>query len=94
MTHSITDDLETIGESDHSVEVVRTHDTHEAVPLPGATPGERYPCALPRARPDERLTHGMRPEDFFGICAEEFDDEFMESLRAIRRGTLPTGQCS
>jgi hypothetical protein len=41
---------------------------------------------LPRAKPEEQLTRGMRVEDFFGICAEEFDDEFMESLRKIRRG--------
>jgi hypothetical protein len=41
---------------------------------------------LPRAKPEERLTRGMRVEDFFGICAEEFDDEFMESLREVRRG--------
>jgi hypothetical protein len=40
----------------------------------------------PRAKPDEQLTRGMRVEDFFGICADEFDDEFMESLREIRRG--------
>ena len=43
-------------------------------------------ASLPRAKPDERLTHGLPPEAFFGICAEEFDDEFMESLRVIRRG--------
>lgn len=45
---------------------------------------------LPRAKPDERLAHGIRPEDFFGTCADELDDEFMESLRAIRRGTWTT----
>jgi hypothetical protein len=31
-------------------------------------------------------TSGMRLEDFIGTCAEDFDDEFMESLREIRRG--------
>jgi hypothetical protein len=41
---------------------------------------------LPRAKPEEQLTRGMRVEDFFGICAEELDDEFIESLREIRRG--------
>jgi hypothetical protein len=45
---------------------------------------------LPRAKPDERLTQGILPEDFFGICAEELDDEFMESLRAIRQGVWTT----
>ena len=41
---------------------------------------------LPRAKPEERLTHGVNMEDYFGICADEIDDEFMESLRRIRRG--------
>ena len=41
---------------------------------------------MPRAKPEERATGGMRVEDFFGICADEFDDEFMKSLREIRRG--------
>jgi hypothetical protein len=45
---------------------------------------------LPRAKPHERLTHGMNVEDFFGICSEEFDDEFMESLREVRRGVWTT----
>lgn len=89
----MTDDLEPIGENDNSVEVVRADDAHERAPLLDTTPGERYRW-LPRARPEERLTHRMRPEDFFGIRAEEFDDEFMESLRAIRRGILPAGQRS
>jgi hypothetical protein len=44
----------------------------------------------PRAKPEERLTHGFNAEDIFGICAEEFDDEFMESLREIRRGGRST----
>ena len=45
---------------------------------------------MPRAKPEEQPTRGMRVEDFFGICAEEFDDEFMESLREIRRGIWVT----
>lgn len=44
---------------------------------------------LPRAKPHERITHGVNMEDFFGICAEEFDDEFMERLQKIRRGIWP-----
>jgi hypothetical protein len=49
---------------------------------------------MPRAKPEERLTRGMRVEDFFGICAEEFDDEFMESLRAIRRSKGTVGSAT
>ncbi|MEJ0039103.1 MAG: hypothetical protein WDO68_24115 [Gammaproteobacteria bacterium] len=41
---------------------------------------------LPRAKPEERITRGARPEDIFGICAEEFDDEYMQAVLAIRRG--------
>ena len=44
--------------------------------------------------PDEgrkgHATSGMRLEDFIGTCAEDFDDEFMESLREIRRGIWRT----
>jgi hypothetical protein len=44
--------------------------------------------------PDEgrkrHSTSGMRLEDFIGTCAEDFDDEFMESLREIRRGLWRT----
>ncbi|MEJ1966652.1 MAG: hypothetical protein WDO56_35965 [Gammaproteobacteria bacterium] len=44
---------------------------------------------LPRARPEERITRGIRPKDFLGICAEEFDDEYMDAVLAIRRGVWP-----
>jgi hypothetical protein len=39
-----------------------------------------------RAKPEDRIqiTRGIRIEDFFGICAEEFDDESMEAMRALR----------
>jgi hypothetical protein len=45
---------------------------------------------LPRAKPHERPTHGVDMEDYFGICADEFDDEFMERLQKIQRGIWPS----
>jgi hypothetical protein len=92
MTHSMTDDLAKANEQNDSIGIVHVDSEDDAATPIEVIPGERYRRDLwPRAKPEERLTHGMRPEDFFGICAEEFDDEFMESLRAIRRGVWSTG---
>lgn len=41
---------------------------------------------VPRAKPEERPTRGFDMEKFFGICADELDDEFIEEVTASRRG--------
>ena len=43
------------------------------------------PEPIPRARPDQKFTGGMRPEDILGLCAEEIDDEFIEVVLSLRR---------
>jgi hypothetical protein len=42
-----------------------------------------------RAKPEDRFTGGIPVEEMFGLCADEFDDEFMESMAALRRGEWP-----
>lgn len=62
--------------------------THSISDDPGALPEPIRREPLPRAKPHERLTGGFNPEDIFGICADEIDDEFMEALRRIRRNVF------
>ena len=64
--------------------------THSVSDDPGVLMDPLRNEPLPRAKPHERLTHGANVEDIFGMCADEFDDEFMESLREIRRGVRST----
>jgi hypothetical protein len=83
MTHFTCDDPIKI-ERDESIDIVCA-DNENAL-LQDVFLDSHQRARLPRAKHDERLSGGIRPEQFFGICAEEFDDEFMDSLRAIRRG--------
>ena len=95
MTDLTTGDLAKADEQNAPIDAVHGENARDAAPLPETMPGERYQREpWPRAKPHEWLTRGMRPEDFFGMCAEEFDDEFMDSLRAIRREVLSTEQRS
>jgi hypothetical protein len=45
--------------------------------------------SVPGAKPEGRIARGVGVEDIFGMCAEEFDDEYMEAVLAIRRGVWP-----
>jgi hypothetical protein len=77
MNHSMPEpDSAKANEDDNPLETVHTDCRYRDEPFP-------------RAKPHQRITRGIPIENFFGICAEEFDDEFMESLREIRRGVRP-----
>ena len=77
MTHSMTqEDSAQADQRNDSIEIAHTGHSFRDEPLP-------------RAKPHERITRGIPVEDFFGICAEEFDDEYMDAVLAIRRGVRP-----
>ena len=77
MTHSVTEaDFAKANEQNAPTEIVD---------------GDDDPYRGLRAKPEQRIqvTRGIRIEDFFGICAEEFDDGVMEAMRALRGKRSP-----
>ena len=77
MTHSMTEEeFAKAKEDNDQIEIVHTDYPYRNEPLP-------------RAKPEERITRGMRPEDMFGLLAEAIDDEFLEIVLGCRGRTLP-----
>ena len=77
MNHSTTDEeIAKATEGNDSVAILHTAYPYRDEPLP-------------RAKPHERITRGIEMEKFFGVCADEFDDEFMEGLLTKRRRERP-----
>ena len=68
-------------EDNDSIEIIRTDNPYRDEPLP-------------RAKPHERITGGMNPEDMFGLLADAIDDEFLKIVLGCRGRAVPRGVLS